>query len=86
MLVDKQMVCQKSTSLILPGYGRPRSLKPQAEGSIPLPGSMETIIEVRAGDGGDDAALFATELAQALAVFTNGTLTSKMEVITKESL
>lgn len=47
---------------------------------------MNTIIEVRAGDGGDDAAAFARELAQAIAVYVSGTITSKTEVSTKESL
>lgn len=47
---------------------------------------MNTIIEVRAGDGGDDAAAFAIQLAAAVAAFTGGTLTSSTEVTTKESL
>ena len=47
---------------------------------------MVTNIEVRAGDGGDDAALFARELAQAIATHVGGTLTSSTEVSTKESL
>lgn len=47
---------------------------------------MSTIIEVRAGDGGDDAALFARELAQAIAIHVDGTLLSPTEVTTKESL
>lgn len=47
---------------------------------------METIIEVRAGDGGTDASVFATQLAQAIATFVGGTLLSSTEVATKESL
>lgn len=63
-----------------------RSLKPKVVGSFPTLGAMNTIIEVRAGDGGDDAAAFARELAQAIAVYVSGTITSKTEVSTKESL
>ena len=47
---------------------------------------MHTIIEVRAGDGGDDATLFARELTQAIATHVGGTLMSPTEVSTKESL
>lgn len=63
-----------------------RSLKPQAEGSFPSLGTMKTILEVRAGDGGEDAAVFATQLAQALAIYVGGTLTSPTEVATEECL
>jgi protein subunit release factor A len=47
---------------------------------------MSTNIEVRAGDGGDDAALFATQLASAIAAHTGGTLISDTEVSTQERL
>lgn len=47
---------------------------------------MTTNIEVRAGDGGDDAAAFARELAHAISIHVDGTLLSPTEVTTKESL
>lgn len=47
---------------------------------------MSTNIEVRAGDGGDDAALFARELTQAIAAHVHGELIGHTEVQTKESL
>lgn len=47
---------------------------------------MTTNIEVRASDGGDDATLFARELAQAISAHLHGTMTSKTEVMVKESL
>jgi protein subunit release factor A len=47
---------------------------------------MTTNIEVRAGDGGDDAALFARELAEAIAAYLHGELVGTTEVQIRGSL
>lgn len=47
---------------------------------------MTVNIEVRAGDGGDDAALFARELAEAIGAYLSGELIGDTEVSTRGSL
>lgn len=42
---------------------------------------MDITLEVHAGDGGDDAALFARELADAIAGYANGTVSSAGRVL-----
>ena len=42
---------------------------------------MDTTLEVHAGDGGDDAALFARELADAIAIHAHGTVSSAGRVL-----